>query len=229
MRNSFGLADGMKRLLWFISVLFSVYAQAQPMNGFHAGARFAIGESTITGSGLNVRPKLAVAAGVASNYQFNRYLSLNADFLLALTGAQFSGSTKLQGFFGTEQHYNYMEQYDLVNVEVPVSGQVGYWFGNFLVKAMAGPAVNFNLLALQSRAYEDTDYNNNYGYINSRLDNMNNVSFQMMYGVGAGALARNGQLYTLDLRINTGLSPIGVINNSNVYAYYYALGAGFTF
>lgn len=200
---------------------------AQEVEGFHVGGRFGLGESSVAGTDLNMQPKMTISGGIVSNYQFNNYIGLNADFLLASTGARASGSERAAGLL-SDNYYAYQERYDLLNVEVPVSAQASYWFGDFMVKAFAGPAMNFNLLAVQSRAYEDPNYKSN-DFMNRRLGNINNVSYYMMFGVGLGAISKNERLFFLDLRINNGISPIGKINNMNAYSYYYSVGAGYLF
>jgi hypothetical protein len=219
----------MKRLLSVLSfAFFAACAFAQDVQGFHIGGRFGLGESSLSGTGLNVRPKLAISGGIATNYQFTNIVGLNADFLLTSTGARASGSTRTSTLFGAEKSYTYQEKYDLVNIEVPLSLQAGYWFGDFMLKAFAGPAMNFNLMALHTRAYDDPAYQSN-DYQGQRLDNMNNVSYYMMYGIGAGALSKNGQVFFLDLRFNNGISPVGTINNAGAYTNYYTVGAGYIF
>ena len=217
----------MRKLLSILFTFIAGWTLAQDMRGFHIGGRFGLGESSIAGTALNVRPKMTLSGGIVSNYQFNNYIGLNADFLLTSTGAGASGIERAEGLL-SDNYYSYQERFDLLNVEVPVSAQASYWFGDFMVKAFAGPAMNFNLLAMQSRAYDDPNYQSN-DFMNRRLDNINNVSYYMMFGVGLGALSKNERLFFLDLRINNGITPIGTINNRNGYSYYYSVGAGYLF
>lgn len=197
------------------------------MRGFYIGGRFGLGGSSLSGTGLAVQPKMTVSGGLVSNYQFNNYIGLNANFFLTSAGARASGARREPGLL-SDNYYTYQERFDLLNVELPVSAQASYWFRDFMVKAFAGPAMNFNLLAVHSRSYDDPNYKSN-DYMFRRLDNMNIVSYNMMFGVGFGALSKSEQLFFLDLRINNGITPIGKINNANAYSYYYSVGAGYLF
>lgn len=221
--------SAMKKNFFIIAaILFSCFTKAQ-VEGFHVGGRLGLGESTMTGSGMNVESRLAVAGGVTANYQFTNYFGLNADFLLTSTGAKAKGTARTPGLFGTESDYSYNERFDLLNAEVPLMAQLSASFGNFITRIYAGPAMNVNLLATHSRIYDNNDYNNDHGITNQRLDNFKNVSYAMAYGIGIGALAKNNQLFFLDLRFTNGFTAMGRINNSDVTIQYYCLSAGYLF
>jgi len=215
--------------IWMISLSFTSSLVSQ-VEGFHVGGRFGLGESSIVCEGLqNNTGKLAVSGGVTANYQVTKYLGLNADFLLTSSGAKASGSTRESGILGTEQSYSYRDRVDIVNAEVPLTGQLSVWFGDLFVRAYAGPGMNFNLLGVQTRVYDNENYNNGHGFINREFEQKNNISYSMIYGLGFGALSEKDQLYFLDLRLNRGISPAGKINNANAFVNYYCLTGGYIF
>jgi len=211
-------------------LLCSVLLHAQ-VQGFHIGGRLGLGESMMTGSGLqNAKPRLALSGGIATNYQFNKWLGVNADFLLSSLGARASGTTRDKSIIGTDDYYSYNERYNLVNAEVPVTAQINIWLNEDLfLKGYAGPAVNFNLMATQTRQYDNDTYNNEHGYINSRWDQVNNIYWSGVYGVGLGALSKDDRIFFIDLRLNKGITPLGTISGYNTYLNYYCLSAGYVF
>jgi hypothetical protein len=219
-----------KGLITVFLLACSILMRAQ-ISGFHIGGRLGLGESMMSGAALqNAKPKLAVTGGIASNYQFNKWFGINADFLLSSLGVRASGSTRDKSIIGTDDYYSYNERYNLVNAEVPLTAQVNIWLSeDFFLKGYAGPAVNFNLMALQTRQYDNDNYNNEHGYMNSRWDQVNNISWSGVYGVGLGVLSKDSRIFFIDLRLNNGISPIGSINGGNIYLRYYSLGAGYVF
>ncbi len=218
----------MKKYL-IIVLLMSACRIFSQIEGLHVGGRFGLGESSIAGGGIqHVNRKLAISGGVAANYQFTKMVGLNADFLLSSVGAKGTGYTTEGSVFG-EQQYAYKERFDLVNVEVPVTGQLMFWMGDLFFKAYTGPGMNFNLMAVQTREYENANYNSSNGFINKPLDDSRNIYYSMVYGLGLGALSKSDQIYFLDLRINKGLTAIGTMNNQKAYVNYYCITAGYIF
>lgn len=212
-----------------IALLLSSCRIFSQIEGLHVGGRFGLGESSMTGGGIqNANRKLAISGGIAANYQFTKMIGLNADFLLTSVGAKANGYTTDGSVFG-EQRYMYKERFDLVNVEVPVTGQLMFWMGDLFFKAYSGPGMNFNLMAVQTRDYENENYNNSNGFINKPLDDSRNIYYSMVYGLGIGAMSKSDQIYFLDLRINKGLSPIGTMNNQKAYVNYYCITGGYIF
>ncbi len=198
-------------------------------NGFHLGGRFGLGESTISSGGLpSMQPKLAMAGGLVANYQVTDNIGFNADFLLSSTGAKASGSTREPGVFGAETYYSYKERYSLINVEVPFTGQLSVWMGDFFVRGYAGPGLNFNLMSTQTREYDNADYNASHGFMNRQIDTKN-VWGMMVYGAGIGARTREERTYFLDFRLNRAFSSFGMINGSSAFSHYYSITGGYVF
>jgi hypothetical protein len=220
----------MKRILYFLSITFASLTVCAQEKEFYMGGRLGLGESRIECAGIsNAKSKLAVSGGITTSYFFTKNLALNAEFLLTSVGARAQGSSPQKGLLGGDVYYSYKEKYDLVNAEVPLMGQLTWWFGNMFVRGYTGPSMSFKLMAVQTRTYDDADYNNSHGFINKQLDQTNNIFYSMVYGAGIGARSENNKLFFLDLRINRALTSMGNINNVTAFSSYYCLSAGYEF
>lgn len=210
-------------------MLLALYINGQD-KGFHIGGRFGLGESHLTGNGLqSVQRKLAISTGVTTNYQFNKFLGLNADFLLSTAGAKATGVKTETGVFGNPIPYAYRERFDLICAEVPLTGQTSVWIDNFFIRGFAGPAINFKLIGLTSRQYDDAGYNNNNGYADREMENLNNIFYSVIYGAGIGVQANDNRLFFLDIRFNKGVTTLGKVNGFDAISNYYSISAGYVF
>lgn len=199
-------------------------------NGFRLGARFGLGEGKIKSDALkDTRGRLMVSGGIASSYRFNKLLSLNADFLLTSIGVKTSGYTRSSNILGQQREYVYDDRFDFLLAELPVTAQLTARSGNFFMKGYAGPSVNFNLIAVETREYDDNNYNTEYGYRSRQLQDVNTVSYSVVYGIGLGAYDRENRIYFLDFRLSNGISPGLKIGGQNTYYNYYCVSAGYYF
>jgi hypothetical protein len=220
----------MKQILYFLSFTFATVTAWAQEKEFYMGGRLGLGESRIECAGIpNAKSKLAVSGGITTSYFFTKNLALNAEFLLTSAGARAQGSSPEKGLLGGDVYYSYKEKYDLVNAEVPITGQLTLWFGNMFLRGYTGPSMSFKLMAVQTRTYDDSDYNNSHGFINKQLDQTNNIFYSMVYGVGIGARSESNKLFFLDFRINRALTSMGNINNVTAFSSYYCLSAGYEF
>lgn len=204
-----------------------VYAQ-EP--GFHYGARFGLGESFFkpTDAG-DVESKLLIMGGVASNYQFNDFFGLTADFLIASKGARLSSFTTEKDVFSNDVNYYYRDRYDFIYAEIPVMAKFSIGFGDFKVKAFGGPTANFKLIAVEQRTYEDSDYNEENGYSSRSMDGVDVLEYGVVYGAGVDVITGNEQIVFLDFRVNNSLSSFAKVNGENPKNIYYAISAGYMF
>lgn len=214
--------------------LLNIRAQGEKkladVQGFHIGGRFGLGEASIVSQGLrNVSPKLAISGGVASNYQFNKYIGLNVDLLLSSLGARNQDAEARSDLWGGTVKYAYKERFDLLYAEVPLTGQLNIWFGDFFIRGYAGPGLNFKLLAMQTREYEDPDFNDQNGYTGKDIYETNNISSSMIYGLGIGAADKEDRIFFLDFRLNRSMSSLGKINSNTAFSNYYCISAGYLF
>ncbi len=199
-------------------------------NGFRLGGRIGIGESKLRGTGLSdMTQRLAISGGLAANYQFDNVFSLNTDFLLSSLGAKSSGITKYRDLLGSEYQFSYNDRYDFLFAEIPVTAQLQARSGSFFIRGYIGPSVSFKLLALESREYNSENYDMENGYRARNISDANNVSYSMVYGFGLGAYNSENKIYFLDVRLNTGLSPVAKIQSITNYINYYTISAGYYF
>lgn len=220
----------MKRISYIICLVLTAYVAGAQVKGFYVGGRLGLGESMLQCGGIaNPVPKLAVSGGIATSYYFTKNFALNADFLLTSGGVHAQGTTTEKGLLGSGVSYGYKEKYDLVNAEVPVTGQLAIWFGDIFLRGYMGPAMNFKLLAVQTRTYENADYNDSHGFINKQLDQTNNIFYSMIYGIGIGAKTKNDKLFFLDLRTSRALTSLGTINSTTAFSNYYCISVGYEF
>lgn len=218
----------MKQVICIIFFLCTAPGTRAQEKKFLLGGRLGLGESRLSGI-ANATPKLALSGGISTAYLFTQNLGINAEFLLSSAGMRAAGSTSSKGIFGTDQYYHYKEKYDLVYAEVPVTGQLAWWLGDFFIRGYAGPSMNCKLMATQTRTYDDADYNNSHGFISKPLDQTNNIYYSAIYGAGIGARTNNNQLYFLDFRTSRALTPVGTINNIKSFSNYYCISGGYVF
>ncbi len=222
MRNIFALV----LTLACLSVQ-SIFAQ-EP--GFHYGARFGLGESFFkpTDAG-DVESKLLIMGGIASNYQFNDFFGLTADFLISSKGARLSSVTTEKDVFNNDVNYYYRDRYDFIYAEIPIMAKFSIGLGDFKLKAFGGPTANFKLIAVEQRTYEDSDYNEENGYSSRNMDGVDVLEYGVVYGGGVDIITGNEQIIFLDFRVSNSLSSFAKINGEEVKNIYYAISAGYMF
>jgi hypothetical protein len=199
-------------------------------DNFHIGGRIGLGESKIKSDGLkDATGRIAVSGGLSANYEFNRVFALNADLLLTSVGARTEGASTERDILGKEYEYRYIDRIDLLFAEVPLTAQFTARVKNFFARAYVGPSANFKLIAIESRTYDDEEYNEDNGYLSRDISNMSVSNYSMIYGFGIGALDRNKKTYFLDFRISNGMSPIGKIYNATSRLNYYMISGGYYF
>lgn len=212
----------------FISLVSSeIFAQS---SGFHYGGRFALGESKLIMDGATgEESKLLISGGIATNYQFNRIVGIKADFLLTGKGGKYSGTTYESGPLG-ETAYHYQDNYKLLFGELPIMGKLALPLGeNLQVEAFAGPSINFNLIGLQDRVYDNRNYHEDNGYYDARMQNLETVHYGMVYGAGIDVLNEGGRTLFLDFRLSRSMGTIGTINGYETSSNYFMVGAGYMF
>ena len=199
--------------------------------GFHYGVRFGLGESTLNLKNVTTQTsKLLISGGIATNYQFNRFLGANVDFLFTSKGGKISGVTKTTNIFGSEQSYNYNDTYNLYYAELPITGKLSVPLSeDFFVKVFAGPSFNFKLIATETREYNDKDFNNEYGYQNQKIETLETMEHSFIYGAGIDVTSKDNRIFFLDFRKNNSLNPIGTINNYSAKSEYFVISAGYVF
>jgi hypothetical protein len=121
----------MRTLVFLSFYLFITNLGFSQSKGFRYGARFGIGQASISNASIpNQTGKLALNAGFTASHQFNRHIGLCADFLFTAKGSRASGTTTQTGVFGTRT-YNYEETFRLYYFEIPVMAKLSIGISNF--------------------------------------------------------------------------------------------------
>jgi hypothetical protein len=208
-----------------------VAANAQE-SGFNYGTRFAIGEASIKSEGFdNLDGKLFIGGGIGTEYRFSPLLSLMTDFLLTSKGGRGTGKIVEQnvGFIGNNTTtYEYDERVDLLSVEIPVMLKIGVGSEDFHAGIFAGPGINFNLVGVSSRNFEDDNYNEDNGYVNKEFKDRETTEYSFTYGIGASVVANNGNMFSLDVRRSDGFTDFGTLNGKAMRSEYIAVSIAYT-
>jgi opacity protein-like surface antigen len=216
-------------MLGMTIVLNQSYAQEM---GFNYGTRLAIGEATLLEANLDdVSSKLFVGFGVGSEYRFNKVVSLMGDFLITKKGGVGQGFTtsSSSGILGGQSvNYSYIEEVDILDLEIPIMLRLGYGTNDFTVGAFAGPGINFNLVGVSSRTYDNDNFNEDNGYSGQELAKKEITEYGLTYGAGISITAPKGNIFYLDIRKNIGLSDVGEINGKAIRTEYFAVSIAYT-
>lgn len=209
-------------------MLISLISMAQEQ-GFYYGTRFGLGESELSGGNLeNPNGKLMWQVGATSVYQFSNNIGISADFLLSGKGSKNSGVTKETIITGSTD-YPYTEKISLLTGDVPILGKLSFGVQNLFIKAFAGPSINFAFGGLYSREYENSNYNENNGFTNQDMNNLETMSTSLVYGIGVDVKSTDGRLFFLDLRLSNAMGSIGSLNGESLEGKYLALNVGYLF
>jgi hypothetical protein len=150
-------------LIVFSSLTCACYSQSQ---GLRVGPTFGLGESMFQPqSRFDQQPRLGLSGGIVATDQLLPFFGLETDILLTSKGTILHG-TQQNGtdLLGNPVLYKYHETYDLLYAEIPFLLKASVGAGGFHFKAFAGPALNYNLAAWQSRVYDDQTYNASNGF-----------------------------------------------------------------
>ena len=212
-------------------VLFFIPFGYNQTKGFHYGARVGLGEGIIDVNGKSTEnSKLAMMIGGTSVYQFNRFFGLSADFLLTSKGGKLSGTTQQADFFGNQREYKYEDNFNVYSGELPVMFKMNLPLGEDIsIRSYAGPSMQFLLLGVQSREYEDPNFNNENGYNGQKMSSLKTVEYGFVYGAGLEVLAKDSRTFFLDFRVNQSLSELGKIDNEKAKSSYYMISIGYLF
>lgn len=222
------------RLKVFGLLLFIVvcnYSVAQE-SGFNYGTRLAIGEATLSDVKLNdVSSKLFIGGGIGTEYRFNSVFSVLGDFLITKKGGKGKGvsTSSSSGIFGgSTVKYTYEEEVDILDVEIPIMLRLGYGTNDFSIGVFAGPGMNFNLVGVSSRVYDNDSFNESNGYTAKELEKKEITEFGLTYGAGISVTASNGNIFHLDIRKNNGISDIGKLSGAGIRTSYLAVSIAYT-
>ncbi len=225
-----------KNISLYISFIICCLATCLPSNanaqqkGFNYGYRFGVGESKLDFEGVSTgSTKLMFTGGLVANYQFGRMFGLNADFMFTSKGGRMRGANIITENEVTSVNY-YNDKYNLFYFEIPITAKLSIPLNeSFSIHALAGPSINFKLLGLETREYDDATFNYLHGYENQEIKTLETIENSFVYGFGIEVLGKNNKTFFLDFRKNNSRNPIGYINNHQVKSSYFLISAGFKF
>jgi len=210
-------------------VLSSIPAKAQ-LEGFHAGARFGIGESQLSASGYQeIQDKLHFSFGFISNYGFNEHLGIGVDILAGITRAKGFGEVVDNGGIFGSATYKFEDDLRFFDLNVPLLVKLSAGKGNFRPYLLGGPSLNFTLFATEKRTYADGNYHQAYGYDERELTNKENTHFSLVYGAGILIKALEKSGYFMEFRMNHPLTPAGRLNGQDYKLSFFSLNLGYYF
>ncbi|NNC83344.1 MAG: PorT family protein [Flavobacteriales bacterium] len=220
----------MKQRILVLGLLILTSASFHAQSGeFHVGARYAMGVSDIVSDGLDeTTGKLAFNAGFAGLYELSNSLALGVDILGSWKGAKESGDEYAgDDVFGNPVYRDYKGKYKFIDLEVPLMASYRFLEGNFQIGVLAGVATNFNLVALQSRTYDNENYNEDNGFENAKLNNMEAAHFSHVLGLGFHVGSEDEQRFFFEVRNIGGLSDFGTIDSQGAQHNRIELGIGY--
>jgi hypothetical protein len=216
------------RLVIYIALLSFAGSVSAQNTGFKYGARFGIGQASISDAGIeNQTGKLSLNAGLTSAYHFTNYFGLTTDILFVSKGSRATGSETESGFFGSTS-YTFEERYKLYYVEIPVMAKASVGNETFRFKIFAGPSVNFNVSGSHTRIFNDPDYDQDHGFTDRSITGIKLLEFAGVVGAGFEVMAGN-DIFFIDIRNSAAFNSFGLINNKNAYNNYFAVGVGYMY
>ncbi len=195
--------------------------------GLKVGTRLSLGQSDFSENTVSSTGRLCMGAGATANYQFTKWFGLATDVMLMKKGAMVKGQYQSNDVLNTK--YNYSENYKFYQAELPLMAKLRIGSEHFGFKFFAGPCIAFNLISNSTRTYENENYNNNNGYVNRTLENVNVIEKSVVYGFGIETKSKRDEVFFLDFKNNNGISPIGKINGENIFTRYSVLSIGWMF
>lgn len=222
----------MKTKITALVIFLTAATVSAQFKGFHIGGRFGIGQSNTSYKTDGISPalssKLFVSGGITSNYQFNRFLGINTDILISQKSTEYTSSIVMEDISGVSEQ-PYRNQISGWWLDVPVTGQFSFKIKEFGVRYYAGPQAGFNLVATETREYDNKTYQEENGYYRREYRNVNITEFAFLQGLGICARDKGERIYFLDFRIAKGFTPFTKINGNNVYNNNFSLSAGCMF
>lgn len=219
----------MNRVL-FLVILFSLssFNSFSQTEKFRYGARFALGESNISGPDLGEEHgKLALSVGLASVYQFTTFFGMEADVFFVSKGTRITYEQVIVQN-DTSGTFQYEETYNLHSVQVPIMPKLSFGFENFFVKFFGGPGLNFNVLGTISREYEDNGIAEENNFDAKKIYKIIFLNFSAIAGAGFDVETPEG-IFSIDFRQNVPLGPFGKINGKEAENIYFTIGLGYLF
>lgn len=217
----------MKKILLLILTLSSTISFSQ---NWQTGFRIGAGASKFTRI-TNPSNVIYLTGGGVATYQLSRFVDINAEALVAFQGTEYDGVQEQNATLGFERDQPFRGDMRIFSLKVPV--YPGFHFGSeeLQFKLHAGPSMELNLYAYESRDYlseeiEDVDF--------EKLYRVTPFTASMIYGAGVRVKVREGKYMLIDFRYSNGLIyifPFGFDALAPVEARlnYFSISAGYLF
>lgn len=196
---------------------------------FQVGGRYAMGVSNIDSDGLeDPSGRLSFNGGFTGLYHVSEQFKLGVDILGSWKGANDEGREYIgEDVFGEPAYRDYKAKYKFIDLEVPIMASLHLLEGNFNISLSAGVATNFNLISLDSRAYENDNYNEDNGYENSKMNGIDPAHFSHILSCGFHVGEPGSQRFFFEVRNVGPLSSLGKVNNDAANHRRLELGIGY--
>ncbi len=203
-------------ILILIVLGFALPTQAQD-KGFHFGTKIAVGRSTVSTEFYQSNPdaKLNFQAGGSSLFMFSSFFGLRTDVLFNYTHFEGQGTYTYGDILNPNRTGTFEDNIQLFNLQVPISFHAQLGKGNFHPYVDLGLAPNVQMFGVQNREYDNTDYNDENGIMNEKLEGSNIFSSSTVLGVGLSASNDEGKAYFLELQWMKGISPMGKLEQGD--------------
>jgi hypothetical protein len=214
-------------LLVLVSALGTLQNCYSQSPGLRVGPLFGFGQSQFEPYGrFDQQPKLGFSGGIAATDQVFRFFGLETDFLLVNNGSVING-VRQDGsdLLGNPLFYKYHDSYNLFYAQIPFLLKASIGLGNVHLKVFGGPAFNYTLYASERRTYDDTGYDASNGFKRTPPDIAVTV-LDAIYGFGFDVESPEGSLFTVELRADQGITPLGRIEDKVAYNNYVGLHLG---
>lgn len=224
------IQKNVQKLVAGLLLIVPLAGHSQIDKGFHHGFRVGIGESILrVDQTTGENSKLFLTGGLSTNYQFNRFIGLSADFLVAGKGGTINGVTTESGTFGSRS-YTFTDEFKLNYVDIPLMAKLSIPLGDeFSLRAYTGPSFNFLISAYQTREYDDPSYNDGHGFRNNELKSINTADNSWIFGVGIDVNTGDGGCFILDLRSSSPTGTVGRIYDRSATSGFYCISLGYVF
>lgn len=207
------------KLACLLLVCSTGFAQAP---GFHYGFKFGMGAGTLSIPNTPAevgRPVLET--GFASSFQFTRMIGISADALLGLHGGYVDER---------EVGRTYQDRFHLYQAQVPIALKFSIPLNeSYFLRLYGGPSINFNLASREERRYINTALDEERGYHNRPMDDMEPMNYSMVFGAGVEYITKGNKILFFDAKGNEGLTPVGRIYGVDAKMSSYMLTVGLLF
>lgn len=215
-------------LLLTLSFCLSSYAQGT----FNYGAYFSIGTSGLNPGNSNITydSKLYIGGGATASYMFNSIIGLEVDAGIGISNATSTGSEFVgKNVFNQDVFEDFNDSYTFGYIKIPTLVKISLGNESFKFNISAGPSSNFNVLALQSREYEDQNYEDDNGYSQQTISNAETFIPSAVGGIGLQAKSNDSNWYFINFRYETSLSNVAKIDDSEPNLTSYSISLGYLF